>query len=91
MDKCNLCAQLREVGEEPACVKNCCGHALHFGDINDPESEVSKLLKEAGEEHVHTLRDLGNAPGVRYILRRGEWVDVLPQDCEETKRGRKGC
>lgn len=88
MDKCNICAQLREVGEQPACVKNCCGKALHVGDINDPESEVSRLIREAGEENVHTLRDFGNKPGVRYILRNAKWLDVLPQDCKETKRGR---
>lgn len=44
MDKCTLCDQLREKGETPACVWNCAGGALHYGDINDPENEVSKLL-----------------------------------------------
>ena len=85
MDKCNICEQLRSEGETPACVKNCAGRALHVGDINDPDSEVSKLLREAGEENVHTLRDLGNKPGVRYILRRDKWIDVLPQDADKTK------
>ena len=85
MDKCNICEQLRKAGETPACVKNCAGRALHVGDINDPDSEVSKLLKNAGKENVYTLRDFGNKPGVRYILRRDKWIDVLPQDSEKTK------
>lgn len=85
MDKCNICEQLRSEGETPACVKNCAGRALHVGDINDPDSEVSKLLREAGEENVHTLRDFGNKPGVRYILRKDKWIDVLPQDAGKTK------
>lgn len=89
MDKCNTCIARREKGELPACVKNCSGGALHVGDINDPESEVSKLLKEAGEENVYTLRDFGNGPTVRYILRHAKWEDVLPQDCHDTRRGRK--
>jgi hypothetical protein len=29
---------------------------------------VSKLLREAGEENIHTLKDTGNRPMIRYIL-----------------------
>lgn len=89
MDKCDTCIARREQGLEPACVMNCCGHALHVGDINDPESEVSRLLREAGAANVHTLRDFGNRPSVRYILKNAEWQDVLPQDCSEPRRGNK--
>jgi Fe-S-cluster-containing dehydrogenase component len=89
MDKCTLCIQKREKGEAPVCVKNCCGEALHVGDINDPDSEVSKLLREAGEENVYKLKDFGNKPTVCYILRNDKWIDVLPQDCLETRRGKK--
>lgn len=90
MDKCTMCIEKREKGQVPACVKNCCGEALHVGDINDPDSEVSRMLREAGEEHVFTLRDFGNAPSARYILRNEKWIDVLPQECLETRRGKKG-
>lgn len=90
MDKCTLCAQLREVGETPACVRNCSGSALHYGDINDPDSEVSKLLAETDPAHIHTLRDEGNGPTVRYILRNAEWKDVLPQDFVEHSAWKKG-
>ena len=69
MDKCTGCVQLRDEGKEPACVRNCAGRALHFGDINDPESEVSKLLA-ANEGHVYTLKDdNGNHPSGRFILK----------------------
>lgn len=85
MDKCNICEQLRDKGETPACVKNCAGRALHVGDINDPDSEVSKILEAAGNENIYTLRDFGNKPAVRYILRRDKWIDVLPQDAGKTK------
>ncbi|MDF2655550.1 MAG: [NiFe]-hydrogenase apoprotein ferredoxin-type subunit [Bacillota bacterium] len=85
MDKCTLCLHQREAGEKPACVKNCSGRALMFGDINDPESEVSVKLKEAGSENVHSLRDFGNGPSVRYILRKAKWHDVLPQECSQLK------
>ena len=52
MDKCNICAQLRAVGETPACVRNCPGRALHVGDINDPDSEVSRLLRDTPAEFI---------------------------------------
>lgn len=89
MDKCNVCAQRREAGENPACVINCAGGALHYGDINDPDSEVSKLIRE-NEGHVYTLRDEnGNHPSGRFILRNTEWIDMLPFDFERAlKEGR---
>ena len=89
MDKCTLCVQSRAAGEAPACIRNCAGRALHFGDVNDPESEVSKLLREA-EGHVYALRDAGNHPSGRYILRREEWRDLLPQELEEVEDRRRG-
>ena len=90
MDKCTICAQNRADGGDPACVRNCAGRALHYGDLNDPESEVSKLLREAGEDHVFALRDFGNHPSARYILRRMEWRDVLPFELEEVSDRRRG-
>ena len=83
MDKCTGCVQLRDEGEEPACVRNCAGRALHFGDIKDPESEVSKLLA-ANEGHVYTLKDdNGNHPSGRFILKNQKWIDMLPFEFEE--------
>lgn len=89
MDKCNVCAQRREAGEIPACVKNCAGGALHYGDINDRDSEVSRLIRE-NEGHVYTLKDEnGNRPSGRFILRNAEWIDMLPFDFERAlKEGR---
>lgn len=89
MDKCNLCVQRREEGLEPACVRNCAGGALHIGDIDDPESEVSKLLA-ANERHVYTLKDEnGNEPSGRFILKNCKWIDELPFDFERRMKGEK--
>lgn len=82
MDKCTLCAQARGEGEMPACVRNCSGRALHYGDITDPESEVSRLLAQAGEDHVFRLRDFGNRPSTRYILKHARWQDILPPELD---------
>ena len=90
MDKCDTCIAARAQGELPACVRNCAGGALRFGDLDDPESEVSRLLASVPAEKVHSLRDFGNGPSIRYILRRDKWVDALPQELETAKGGRNG-
>ena len=71
-------------------MRNCSGRALHYGDINDPNSEVSKLLKEAGEENVYRLRDFGNGPSTRFILKNAKWQDILPQELDVVSFGRGG-
>lgn len=89
-DRCTICLQLREQGQTPACVRNCAGSALHFGDLNDPDSSVSRLLKEAGEENIYTLRDCGTHPSTRYILRNNDWQDLLPQELDALPFGKGG-
>ena len=87
MDKCDMCESLREAGEMPACARNCTGGALFFGDINDPESGISKLL-EANRDHVYTLKDEnGNNPSGRFILRKEKWIDAIPFEFEKDLKG----
>lgn len=80
-EKCTLCRHLTEKGELPACVKVCCGKARFFGDIDDPESDVSKAVAAAGPENVYALPDSGNHPTVRYILHKktGPWLAKPPR------------
>ena len=46
--KCTMCAELMDdpdyPGKEPRCVEACPNQALVYGDLDDPESEVSKLI-----------------------------------------------
>lgn len=82
-DKCTLCIERREDGLEPACVRNCAGGALHFGDVDDPGSEVSRLIAD-NKGHVYTLPDpLGNDPSNRYILKNARWIDMMPFEFEK--------
>ncbi|QAR33973.1 4Fe-4S dicluster domain-containing protein [Geovibrio thiophilus] len=69
-DKCTFCLPRIYDGLMPACVTTCPGRARVFGDINDPESEISKALKDAADNRyrVWTLRkDLGTEPNIYYI------------------------
>ena len=74
VEKCTLCTQLTDIGDQPACVKVCPGKARIYGDLDDPNSAISKALKEAGSKNVHSLADVGNKPLGRYILKKFKWV-----------------
>ncbi len=87
MKKCTLCvdricnANLEEADREPACVQACPTRARHFGDLGDPESNVSKLVAERGG--VALMPELGYAPVNRYLPprpRRGGGGDAPLED-----------
>jgi molybdopterin-containing oxidoreductase family iron-sulfur binding subunit len=59
-----MCAELLDVGQEPFCVEECPVGARVFGDLNDPASEVSKLVNEEGATRL--LDELGTKPDVFY-------------------------
>ena len=43
MEKCTLCKERTDAGEEPMCVVCCPTHARVFGDLDDPNSELAQL------------------------------------------------
>ncbi len=64
-DKCTFCDHRIEKGLEPACMSTCIGHARYFGDLNDPTSEVSKLV---GTEDIEVIKsEFGTEPMLFYI------------------------
>jgi Fe-S-cluster-containing dehydrogenase component len=80
MEKCTFCIQRIRKGEEkakdegreirdgdvtPACVGSCTAKAMVFGNIADPESEVSRLGKS--NRAARLLEELGTRPRVIYL------------------------
>ena len=80
MEKCTFCVQrirsaegqakaekrdLRDGEIQPACVQSCSPMAMVFGDLNDPNSQVSRLAKS--NRSVKLLGELGTQPNVSYL------------------------
>jgi len=82
MEKCTFCVQRIKAGEiqaeaekrelkdgaiQPACVQSCPTRAMVFGDLSDPESEVSRLAHSGRSTKL--LGELGTRPKVNYLPR----------------------
>jgi sulfite dehydrogenase (quinone) subunit SoeB len=74
MTKCTLCADrihneaLPERDRKPACVLACPTSARLFGDIHDPESVVSKAIRERGGYQL--MPEWGTKPSNHYLPRQ---------------------
>lgn len=82
MEKCTLCTQRIRAGKDKAmdegtqvrdgdiktaCQQTCPTDAIVFGDMNDPESRISKL--KAAPLAFHALESLNAKPSIAYLSR----------------------
>ncbi len=66
VEKCTLCEERLSRNLRPNCVEACPHGALVFGDIGDPDSDVSKIL--AAEYTIRRKPSLGTNPEVYYVV-----------------------
>ena len=91
--KCHNCTHRVDVGMEPACVTTCPSEALYFGDLNDPESPVSKIKARIDAEEdasTETLRpEKKTSPRMEFIADDdhpvAEWEPKIPREGESYK------
>jgi molybdopterin-containing oxidoreductase family iron-sulfur binding subunit len=66
VEKCTMCSHRLARGEAPACIVPCPARARHFGDLDDPTTEVAQLI--ASREHKQLLPEQGTNPSVYYLV-----------------------
>lgn len=67
VEKCTFCVHRVRKGKLPRCVEVCPVQARHFGNLNDPESEVSRILK--ANLSYRLLVEVNTGPNISYITR----------------------
>ena len=73
--KCHSCTHRVDQGLLPSCVVVCPTESLVFGDLEDPNSRVSKVI---GSTPVTVRRpEQGTRPGVYYVAAHGATLDPL--------------
>lgn len=65
VEKCTFCYHRTSNGLQPACVEVCPAKARIFGDQDDPNSEIAKVLR--AEKSFRLKEDRGTRPNVHYI------------------------
>jgi [DsrC]-trisulfide reductase subunit O len=66
VEKCNFCEERLADGQLPACVAACPQQALTFGDLNDEEGALRRLL--ANRFALQRRPELGNGPSIFYLI-----------------------
>lgn len=65
VEKCNFCVSRVDRGIMPACVEACPNKAMTFGDLNDTQSQIAKLVATGKTQRIRP--DLGSNPKVYYL------------------------
>jgi len=69
VEKCTFCTERLQAGKMPACVEAAPKGALLFGDIEDPNSEVRKIVTT--QLTIRRKPELGTGPSVYYLMGGG--------------------
>jgi Fe-S-cluster-containing dehydrogenase component len=66
VDKCTFCLHRVDRGLLPACAANCPTDSLTFGDLNDPDSEIARLVRTRRHKQLRT--DAGTKPNLYFLV-----------------------
>jgi tetrathionate reductase subunit B len=78
-DKCDFCLDRISKGLKPACVVTCPTQARVFGDLNDPDSEISRLIESEDLIKVINVK-VDTKPNIYFM--RGTWPITWPKEPE---------
>jgi Fe-S-cluster-containing dehydrogenase component/formate-dependent nitrite reductase membrane component NrfD len=80
--KCNLCAHRIDEDLEPACVVVCPTHSIWVGDLDDPESGISRLV--ATNQTQVRAAEQNTGPNVFYLGADQAVLDPLAAPVDDT-------
>jgi len=69
VDKCTFCYEQIDYGLMPECVRTCASDAMFFGDLEDPESRISELIKSLNARPLNPEHE--TKPSVYYTQHAG--------------------
>ena len=70
VEKCTFCTERLAVGKMPACVEAAPKGALIFGDLDDANSEVRRIV--TGKLTIRRKPELGTGPAIYYLIGGGD-------------------
>lgn len=88
--KCHNCTHRLELDLEPPCVSTCPSEALYFGDLNDPESKISKFkarIESEDDADLEVLRaEKQTKPRAQFVVDANHpmkaWEKRIPREGE---------
>lgn len=75
-EKCTFCYERVKEGQQPMCAVFCPGQCRIFGDVEDPESEISKYIEERGAFNIE-------GTSIWYVIPEGMDRSMLPKPLAE--------
>ena len=86
--KCTMCAHLLDAGEkEPRCVESCPSGALTFGDMDNPDSAISKLYASGEFKPLREEYSMGEKVRYRGVPKKFIAGNVIYGDIKEVASG----
>jgi phenylacetyl-CoA:acceptor oxidoreductase subunit 1 len=94
--KCTFCIErvdeALELGRQPgvdldytpACAASCIAQAIHFGDFNDPDSNVTRLVARHASFQMH--KELGTDPQIKYLYELDTTPGRFPDEADQNER-----